>query len=143
MTSSGTRLHHDSLTCAHRTYAFGTMLKVTNLSNNKSVIVEVTDRGPYGRGKVIDLTYRAAKEIGILAQGVAMVEIEVVKDNVAPYRLEDEEYQRFDFGLAEAEMDYHHPQWQQNDMHTKKNTKPSNPVHKEATSSVPKKHQSK
>ena len=49
-TASGERLHHDSLTCAHRSYPFGTMLKVTNLLNDKSVVVRVTDRGPFGRG---------------------------------------------------------------------------------------------
>ena len=63
-TASGERLHHDSLTCAHRTYPFGTLLKVTNPANGKSVIVRVTDRGPYVRGRIIDLSVRAAKEIG-------------------------------------------------------------------------------
>ena len=53
-TASGERLHHDSLTCAHRTYPFGTMLKVTNPANGKSVIVRVTDRGPYVKGRIID-----------------------------------------------------------------------------------------
>lgn len=48
-TSSGERLHHDSLTCAHRTYPFGTLLRVTNENNGKEVIVRVTDRGPHGR----------------------------------------------------------------------------------------------
>ena len=54
-TSSGERLHHDSLTCAHRTYPFGTLLRVTNENNGKEVIVRVTDRGPRGRGRIIDL----------------------------------------------------------------------------------------
>mgnify|MGYP000982628883 FL=1 len=54
-TSSGERLHHDSMTCAHRTYPFGTKLKVTNPSTGKIVFVRVTDRGPYGRGRIIDL----------------------------------------------------------------------------------------
>lgn len=47
-----------------------TMLKVTNLRNDKSVIVKVIDRGPYGRGRIIDLSWAAAKEIGMIAQGV-------------------------------------------------------------------------
>ena len=68
LTSSGERLHHDSLTCAHRTYPFGTMLKVTNLKNGKSVVVRVTDRGPFARGRIIDLSWRVAKEIGIPQQ---------------------------------------------------------------------------
>ena len=67
-TASGERLHHDSLTCAHRSYPFGSMLRVTNLSNGKSVDVKVTDRGPYGRGRIIDLSYGAAREIGMLSQ---------------------------------------------------------------------------
>ena len=50
-TASGERLHHDSLTCAHRTYPFGTQLKVTNPANGKTVIVRVTDRGPYVKGR--------------------------------------------------------------------------------------------
>ena len=52
-TANGERLHHDSLTCAHRTYPFGTQLKVTNPANGKSVIVRVTDRGPYVKGRII------------------------------------------------------------------------------------------
>lgn len=75
-TASGERLHHDSLTCAHRTYPFGTLLKVTNLDNNKTVIVKVTDRGPFSRGRIIDLSWRAAKELDILSKGVCMVKVE-------------------------------------------------------------------
>lgn len=88
--ASGERLHHDSLTCAHRTYPFGTMLKVTNLSNKKSVIVRVNDRGPFSRGRIIDLSYGAAKALGMLSQGVAMVQVEKVDGVRVPYRLEDE-----------------------------------------------------
>ena len=60
-TASGERLHHDSLTCAHRTYPFGTLLKVTNPNNGNSVVVQVTDRGPFGHGRIIDLSYGAAQ----------------------------------------------------------------------------------
>lgn len=79
-TSSGER--HDSydLVCAHKKYPMGTKLKVTNLKNGKSVVVRVNDRGPYARGWIVDLSWRAAKEIGILAQGVAKVIVEVIKD---------------------------------------------------------------
>lgn len=79
-TASGERLHHDSLTCAHRTYPFGTMLKVTNPANGKEVIVRVTDRGPFIKGRIIDLSWRAAHDLGIIAQGVAMVRVEVYKE---------------------------------------------------------------
>ena len=64
-TASGERLHPDSLTCAHRSYPFGTKLMVYNPANGRSVIVKVTDRGPFVRGRIIDLSWRAAKELGI------------------------------------------------------------------------------
>ena len=99
MTASGERLHHDSLTCAHRTYPFGTLLKVTNPANGKQVIVRVTDRGPYVRGRIIDLSVRAAQEIGIIAQGIAPVIVERYYDTVVPFKPED----AFD-DLPELEM---------------------------------------
>lgn len=89
-TSSGERIHHDSLTCAHRTYPFGTKLKVTNPGNGKSVTVKVTDRGPFGRGRIIDLSWCAAKELGILSQGVAMVVVERADKIVIPFRPDDD-----------------------------------------------------
>jgi len=75
-------------------------LRVTNTNNGKEVIVKVTDRGPFSRRRVIDLSYRAAKELGILAQGVAMVKVEIYQDaNGIPYRPSDELQ---DFEIAEA-----------------------------------------
>lgn len=74
-TSSGTRYHGDSLTCAHRTFPFGTILKVRNLRNNKEVFVKVIDRGPFVRGRIIDLSYTAAKELDFISQGSAQVEV--------------------------------------------------------------------
>lgn len=106
-TSSGERLHHDSLTCAHRTYPFGTMLKVTNISNGKSVIVRVTDRGPFGRGRLVDLSYRAAKEIGMISQGVAMVRVERYFERRGVPFLDEEED-----GLAELDLKEQKPQRQ-------------------------------
>ena len=85
-TASGERLHGDSLTCAHRTYPFGTMLRVTNLTNQKVVIVRVTDRGPYARGRIIDLSWRAAKMLGMIAQGIAPVKVEVIDRVIPPFR---------------------------------------------------------
>ena len=75
-TASGERLHHDSLTCAHRTYPFGTLVKVTNLNNGKTVLVRVTDRGPFAKGRIIDLSYAAAKQLDMLFAGVATVTVE-------------------------------------------------------------------
>ena len=77
-TSSGLLYHKDSLTCAHRTLPFGTLLHVRNLANDKSVVVKVTDRGPFVRGRIIDLSYAAAQKIGMIASGHATVEIEPV-----------------------------------------------------------------
>ena len=89
-TASGERLHPDSLTCAHRSYPFGTKLKVYNPANGRSVIVRVTDRGPFVRGRIVDLSWRAAKELGIIAQGVAVVTVQKVSDIIVPYLPTDE-----------------------------------------------------
>ena len=72
-TSNGGKYIPDSLTCAHRSLPFGTLLRVFNPSNNKEVIVRVTDRGPHRRGVLIDLSYSAAKKLDIIGQGVANV----------------------------------------------------------------------
>lgn len=90
-TASGERLHHDSLTCAHRTYPFGTLLKVTNLDNDRGVVVKVTDRGPFVRGRIIDISYAAAQQLGMLAQGIGIVKVERVESLKPPYRMEDAE----------------------------------------------------
>lgn len=84
-TANGERLHHDSLTCAHRTYPFGTMLRVYNPANGQSVVVRVTDRGPFVRGRIIDLSWRAAKELGIISQGVAMVIVQKLDSYIVPF----------------------------------------------------------
>lgn len=88
-TASGERLHQDSLTCAHRTYPFGTKLKVYNPANGRSVVVRVTDRGPYVRGRIIDLSWRAAKELGIISQGVATVFVQKYNEIIVPFLSED------------------------------------------------------
>ena len=74
-TSDGGKYHPDSMTCAHLTYPFGTILKVRNPKNNREVIVKVTDRGPHQRRLMIDLSYRAAKELDIVRFGIARVEV--------------------------------------------------------------------
>ncbi|WP_321520142.1 septal ring lytic transglycosylase RlpA family protein [uncultured Bacteroides sp.] len=89
-TASGIRYHNDSLTCAHRSYPFGTLLKVKNLNNDKEVIVKVTDRGPFGRSYIIDLSYCAAKEIELLRAGIAPVEVSVYSPIEVPLRVNDE-----------------------------------------------------
>ena len=101
-TASGERMHHDSLTCAHRTYPFGTMLKVTNPANGQSVIVRVTDRGPYVKGRIIDLSARAAREIGIIAQGIAPVIVERHHPAIVPFKPDDIELPDFEIGTNEG-----------------------------------------
>ncbi len=80
-TASGERYHGDELTAAHRTLPFGTRLRVTNLANDKSVKVVVNDRGPHRRHRVIDLSRRAAKELGMLQSGVARVRVEILEED--------------------------------------------------------------
>lgn len=101
-TANGERLHHDSLTCAHKTYLFGTLLKVTNPANGLSVIVKVTDRGPYVKGRIVDLSVRAAKELGILSQGIAPVIVERYNPPTIPFKPEDIELPEFDLGTNEG-----------------------------------------
>ena len=77
--SDGSKYHRDSMTCAHKTYPLGTTLKVRNLVNDKEVYVKVTDRGPFGHSRIIDLSYAAAKELDIVRSGVAKVQVEKVE----------------------------------------------------------------
>jgi rare lipoprotein A len=74
-TTDGSRYHPDSLTCAHKSYPLGTYLLVRNPKNNQQVVVKVTDRGPFTKRLMIDLSYSAAKTLDIIRQGVATVEV--------------------------------------------------------------------
>lgn len=78
LTASGERLDLSALTAAHRTLPFGTRVRVTRQDTGRQVTVRINDRGPYGRGRIIDLTPAAAKRIGLMRAGVAPVNIEVV-----------------------------------------------------------------
>ena len=78
--ANGQRYNPEKLTCAHLTYPLGTILKVARKDNpEQSVMVTVVDRGPYIKGRVIDLSKAAAKEIGLLTPGIAEVLIALVK----------------------------------------------------------------
>lgn len=88
-TASGEMYHKDSLVCAHKTYPFGTLLKVKNLDNNKEVIVKVIDRGPFGKKRIIDLSHAAARELDMLRKGVIRVEISEHKDEWEPITFSD------------------------------------------------------
>ncbi|NCC26711.1 MAG: septal ring lytic transglycosylase RlpA family protein [Gammaproteobacteria bacterium] len=84
-TASGVRFDQDALTAAHRTLEFGTRVTVTNKANGRSVDVVINDRGPFSRGRTIDLSKAAAREIGMLSRGVAPVRLEIV-ESPAPSR---------------------------------------------------------
>jgi rare lipoprotein A len=80
-TASGERLRDDLCTAAHRTLPFGTLIKVTNLKNNKTVVVRCNNRGPFIKGRIVDVSLAAAKVIGLQTSGIAKVKVEVVKKN--------------------------------------------------------------
>ena len=75
-TASGERFDVKRLTAAHRTLPFGTKLLVTNLRNGKRVWVRVNDRGPYTGGRIVDVSFEAARRLGFIPQGVTLVRIE-------------------------------------------------------------------
>ncbi|MCO5732712.1 septal ring lytic transglycosylase RlpA family protein [Rhizobium sp. SSA_523] len=77
-TASGERMNPSKMTAAHKSLRFGTKLKVTNKRNGKSVVVRVNDRGPFIRGRVLDLSKAAAKDIGMVSSGTAQVCYEVL-----------------------------------------------------------------
>jgi rare lipoprotein A len=78
-TANGEIFDQNKLTAAHRSLAFGTVVKVTNLQNKKSVVVTVTDRGPFVDSRLIDLSKSAASALGFIEQGLTKVRVEVVK----------------------------------------------------------------
>ena len=67
-----------AFTAAHRNLPFGTRIKVTNLDNGRWVVVRVNDRGPFVEGRILDLSYAAAKKIGMISTGTARVRIEII-----------------------------------------------------------------
>ena len=77
-TASGERYRATELTAAHRTLPFGTVLRVTHLRSGRSVEVRVNDRGPHRKGRIVDLSRRAAEALGMIGPGLARVRIEVL-----------------------------------------------------------------
>lgn len=73
--ANGEKYNPNKLTAAHRTLPFGTKVKVSNPANGRSVKVKVTDRGPFSPGRVVDLSYKAAKKLDIISTGVAPVKL--------------------------------------------------------------------
>jgi rare lipoprotein A len=78
-TASGEPFDNRAMTAAHPTLPFGSLVRVTNPATGKSVIVRINDRGPFGRGRVLDLSRAAAEELGMIARGRAKVELELVE----------------------------------------------------------------
>lgn len=80
-TASGERFDPGQLTAAHRSLPFGSMVRVTNTSNGDSVVVRINDRGPFSRGRVIDVSTAAAREIGMHRSGTARVKLALLNDD--------------------------------------------------------------
>lgn len=78
-TANGERFAPEGMTAAHRTLPFGTQVRVTHARTKRSVLVRINDRGPFVRGITIDLSRGAAREIGMLAEGISPVEIQVMR----------------------------------------------------------------
>lgn len=81
-TASGEIFSNSKMTAAHRTLPFGTKVLVTNLANHKTVIVTINDRGPFVKGRIIDVSQQAARDLGIYQHGVARVSIEAARQPV-------------------------------------------------------------
>lgn len=77
-TANGERYDMHLLTAAHRTLPLGTMARITNVVNGTSVVIRINDRGPYVNGRILDLSYAAAKQLGMLQEGVSAIQLEVV-----------------------------------------------------------------
>jgi rare lipoprotein A len=78
-TASGERMRPEARTAAHRSLPFGTLVRVENLTNGKAVVVRINDRGPFIRGRVIDLSRGAASELGMVGSGTASVRLSAVE----------------------------------------------------------------
>ena len=82
ITTNGERYNMHKISAAHRTLPFGTLVRVTNLGNKKSLIVRINDRGPWISDRVIDLSYAAAKKLEMVADGTARVRLEIIDEQV-------------------------------------------------------------
>ena len=83
LTASGERFDQNDLTAAHRNLPLGSEVRVTNLENGRTVTVEINDRGPYVKNRVLDLSKAAARRLGIIENGVAKVRIEATRSQLA------------------------------------------------------------
>jgi rare lipoprotein A len=83
-TASGERFDMNEMTAAHRTLPFGTRVRVTNLQNGHEVVVRINDRGPWKKRRVIDVSYAAARKLGLVGPGTAKVRLDVLAANDEP-----------------------------------------------------------
>jgi rare lipoprotein A len=81
LTASGEVFNQEKLTAAHRTLPWGSRVKVTNLTNGKSVEVRINDRGPFGKGRMIDVSRAAAKVLDMVGSGITTVRVEWLPDS--------------------------------------------------------------
>jgi rare lipoprotein A len=77
-TANGERFNPQALTCAHRTLPLGSIVKVTDITTGKAIEVEVNDRGPYAKGRILDLSEGAVRELGARDKGLLLVRLEVI-----------------------------------------------------------------
>jgi rare lipoprotein A len=77
-TASGERFDMGEMTAAHRTLPFGTRVRVTNLDNGRQAVVRINDRGPFRKGRILDVSYAAARKLGFARRGLARVRLEVL-----------------------------------------------------------------
>lgn len=85
-TASGRLLSNDAYTAAHKTLPFGTKVRVTSLFNGKSEVLRITDRGPYIKGRIIDVTIGSAKRLGFYSRGITKVKVEVLEWGTWKYK---------------------------------------------------------
>lgn len=79
LTANGEIFSQKAMTAAHKTLPFGTRLKVLNLENNKTCIVRINDRGPFVKGRILDLSYQAASKLDMLKKGVVRVQLTILR----------------------------------------------------------------
>lgn len=85
-TASGRLLSNNAYTAAHKTLPFGSRVRVTSLFNGKSEVLRITDRGPYVKGRIIDVTIGSAKRLGFYSRGITKVKVEVLSRGTWKYR---------------------------------------------------------
>lgn len=118
--SNGQKYHRDSMTCAHLHYPLGTWLKVRNITNGREVVVRVTDRGPYSRKFVIDLSRAAARQLDIIHYGWRPVEITPFTPGHVPFVLQPQrEKPVLNLGFSDDETDLA-PYWQEDSIYLSK-----------------------